>query len=109
MKCPKCENELLQATKVRGVEVDRCPECHGVWFDERELPRLLDEAPSDLRPIRGGKVVDDVNRQKANCPRDGSQLTRVRSAVNEHIILDSCSTCRGVWCDGGELDQLLQN
>lgn len=109
MNCPKCRDEELQATVIRGVEVDRCTKCRGVWFDARELPHLLDQKPADLRPIRGGKFVEDVNCRSANCPRDGNELTRVCSAVNDQVILDSCSQCRGIWCDGGEFDQLLKS
>ncbi len=78
-----------------------------MWFDSRELQQLLDEAPANLRPIRGGSRDDDANRMKASCPRDGSLLTRVRSAISEEVILDSCPDCHGVWCDGVEFDQLL--
>ena len=107
MYCPKCKTEQLAPTNVHGTEVDRCPNCRGVWFDERELQRLLDLSPADLRPIRGGRLHDDVNRQKAKCPRDGSNLTRVCSAIKPQIIVDSCPNCHGIWFDGGELDQLL--
>lgn len=108
MKCPKCESEQLSSTVINEIEVDRCGKCQGVWFDERELPQLLDTGRASLRPIRGGKLQEELNRKKARCPRDGSELTRVCSATKAEIIVDSCPQCHGVWCDGGELDQLLK-
>jgi uncharacterized protein len=43
MKCPNCEETLL-ITERRGVEIDYCPKCRGVWLDKGELDKLLDYA-----------------------------------------------------------------
>ncbi|PUB74052.1 MAG: hypothetical protein DBP03_11840 [gamma proteobacterium symbiont of Ctena orbiculata] len=39
--CPECKNQQLFQITVRGVELDLCPECIGVFFDEGELKKLL--------------------------------------------------------------------
>jgi hypothetical protein len=39
MHCPKCGMEL-QTVTFRGVEIDRCFGCNGVWLDEGELEKL---------------------------------------------------------------------
>ncbi|MCW4205431.1 MAG: zf-TFIIB domain-containing protein [Candidatus Thiodiazotropha lotti] len=39
--CPECKNQQLFQIIVRGVELDLCPECIGVFFDEGELKQLL--------------------------------------------------------------------
>ena len=45
MKCPKCGFDLH--TLKRGeVEIDTCFECKGVWLDEGELERVLQEPPA---------------------------------------------------------------
>lgn len=106
MNCPKCSGTLVP-TKIRDTEIDRCPTCRGIWLDANELQTLLALSPDELRPIRGGKLQDDVNRRKAKCPRDQADLIRVCSAMKPDIILDSCPNCRGIWLDGGELDTLL--
>ena len=36
MKCPKC-GSALQETDRGCVKVDRCGECHGIFFDDGEL------------------------------------------------------------------------
>ena len=54
MKCPKCGDVEMKEEAVGGaptggvapveVAVDRCPACHGIWFDMLELegdPRAL--------------------------------------------------------------------
>ena len=36
MKCPKCGMELI-ALDYKGIEVDKCSECEGIWLDAGEL------------------------------------------------------------------------
>jgi len=39
MKCPKCGADLNEVT-FRGIKIDRCLLCDGVWLDEGELDKL---------------------------------------------------------------------
>ena len=39
MKCPKCGADLDEVT-FRGIKIDRCLNCDGVWLDEGELEKL---------------------------------------------------------------------
>ncbi|MDH4044391.1 MAG: zf-TFIIB domain-containing protein [Gemmatimonadota bacterium] len=41
MKCPRCGADL-KIEHYSGIEVERCPECHGLWFDEGEAQRLVE-------------------------------------------------------------------
>ena len=36
MRCPKCGLELIEID-YKGITVDRCSECDGVWLDAGEL------------------------------------------------------------------------
>ncbi len=36
MKCPKCGFDLNETT-FRGITIDKCYNCGGVWFDDKEL------------------------------------------------------------------------
>ena len=36
MKCPKCGMELIEID-YKGIKVDKCSECEGVWLDAGEL------------------------------------------------------------------------
>jgi hypothetical protein len=36
MKCPKCGMKLI-ALDYKGIEVDKCSECEGIWLDAGEL------------------------------------------------------------------------
>lgn len=46
--CPKCERGKLSQVKKRGVEIDVCNHCHGLFFDEGELDRVLEEKTDSL-------------------------------------------------------------
>ena len=38
--CPHCAQEL-EKIKMRGIEIDRCRECGGRWFDKYEIEAFL--------------------------------------------------------------------
>jgi len=40
MKCPKCGGDL-KTEEYRGIQIDRCPDCLGVWFDAGESEQLI--------------------------------------------------------------------
>jgi uncharacterized protein len=44
--CP-IDGETLLLTERRGVEIDYCPSCRGVWLDRGELDKLADAADRD--------------------------------------------------------------
>jgi hypothetical protein len=41
MKCPRCGADL-RVEAHWGIEIDRCPECRGLWFDAGEAQRLVE-------------------------------------------------------------------
>jgi len=107
MQCPKCESPELAAATVRGIEVDRCPQCHGIWFDPKELATLMASSVADLEPLADGKANPAANARTGLCPRDRTRLIRVLSARRRTVTLETCPKCHGLWLDGGELAQLL--
>lgn len=40
MRCPLC-NVAMREVPRRGVKIDVCPECRGVWLDAGEMEKLL--------------------------------------------------------------------
>jgi len=54
MRCPKC-GERLSTRKLRGVQVEECPGCGGIWLDRGEL-ELVAKGESEgwlVRWLRG--------------------------------------------------------
>ena len=41
MNCPRCNDEL-EVENYKGIEVDRCSQCQGMWLDYGELDQLED-------------------------------------------------------------------
>ena len=41
MKCPVCKDVTLLMSEKKGVEIDYCPECRGIWLDRGELEKLI--------------------------------------------------------------------
>ena len=39
MKCPKCGMELIEID-YKGIKLDKCSECEGVWLDAGELEAI---------------------------------------------------------------------
>ena len=53
MKCPKC-GAGLQTETLHEIQIDRCPECHGIWLDDGEMEALMrHEDPGTFRRIMG--------------------------------------------------------
>jgi hypothetical protein len=47
MRCPKCGMELIEID-YKGITIDRCSECDGVWLDAGELEALAKMEKSGL-------------------------------------------------------------
>ena len=43
MKCPVCKDVTLLMSEKKGVEIDYCPECRGIWLDRGELEKILNQ------------------------------------------------------------------
>jgi Zn-finger nucleic acid-binding protein len=43
MQCP-VDGTVLQMMERRGVEIDYCPQCRGVWLDRGELDKIIAES-----------------------------------------------------------------
>jgi len=53
LACPACKTPM-EPTAIHGVELDRCPKQHGVWFDADELRIALQRVadPHNPPPLR---------------------------------------------------------
>ena len=107
MKCVKCDGQLHRVP-VGDVEVDQCDRCAGIWFDARELDRVLVQKSVDaLRRLHPPRA--DLDERRGRCPRcrGAGDLVRVASTTAS-IHIDTCPVCGGQWLDGGELEMLRQ-
>lgn len=47
MKCPVCKTPNLELSERKGIEIDYCPDCRGVWLDRGELDKILERSKLD--------------------------------------------------------------
>lgn len=43
MKCPVCSVGLVMSER-KGIEIDYCPQCRGVWLDRGELDKIIEKS-----------------------------------------------------------------
>ena len=60
MKCPKCGNSLSEI-EYRGVRIDRCGNCSGVWLDAGELEQLSQKEGTLGNVMKLFKINDPFN------------------------------------------------
>lgn len=53
LMCPNCHAGMKEVNR-EGVALDMCPECHGIWLDRGELPKLLEAAQRDVATAAPG-------------------------------------------------------
>ncbi len=108
--CPVCKKPLKQTTS-KGVRVDECESCKGIWFDEGELRSARDNADKYLRWLdfvifeeKPGKYsISDSNRQ---CIRCGEKL-RTLTFMQSKVVIDACPKCKGIWLDNKEFEKII--
>ncbi|UXR65954.1 zf-TFIIB domain-containing protein [Bdellovibrio bacteriovorus] len=44
MKCPNCKEPNLVISERKGIEIDYCPECRGIWLDRGELDKIIERS-----------------------------------------------------------------
>ncbi|MCP6726437.1 MAG: zf-TFIIB domain-containing protein [Patescibacteria group bacterium] len=107
--CPTC-NISLEKSFVAGVEVDNCPRCYGLFFEEYELAQAKDARDRDLRWLDIELWRDPehfhVASGKKMCPADRMPMYEVRYG-DSSIRVDVCNVCRGVWLDRGEFKDII--
>ncbi|WP_446369806.1 zf-TFIIB domain-containing protein [Coleofasciculus sp. G3-WIS-01] len=108
MKCPKCQGNL-ESVVYADIEVDRCTDCYGIWFDSQEAQTLKEiegsEAIDTGDPQIGSKfnAIEDIN-----CPKCQTRMTKMVDLKQHHIWYEKCPICYGIWFDAGEFKDYKQ-
>ncbi|MEE9324064.1 MAG: zf-TFIIB domain-containing protein [Dehalococcoidia bacterium] len=104
MNCPRCDAEL-KIENYRGVEVDRCTQCQGLWLDHDELDQIEDTI-FDKDELKGTAVYSP-RPSDISCPKcQGPMTTFNYRAYN--LPLDACDNQHGFWLDSGEEKRVLE-
>ncbi len=101
MKCPDCQQDLVEIPTHQGPGLDVCASGHGLWLDLGEVFFFVEDYTSLKRAVgdTGGVAV----RTETRCPRCGNYM---ESATASHTSFLSCDSCRGWWLSHGSLTRL---
>ena len=98
--CPKCAKPMHEWTS-KGVTLDHCQPCQGLWFEEGELSRHIQNMGAQICE----RESRDPHLTPYPCPRcRGSHLVE---GVLQSIRVDACASCHGMFLDLGEVHELL--
>ncbi len=111
MRCPVDKSDMI-VVEHQKIELDFCLRCAGVWFDSNELDLLVsalraegaDMSHLDLLTPHEAKTSEAQRK----CPICGRNMDKIWQGKEPRILIDSCPIGDGLWFDGGELHQILQ-
>ena len=125
MYCPACKAQLDKVI-LCNVELDYCPNCFGLWFEENEFQWAKDSKDRDLRwldiDIWQDRKDFKISPDQKLCPfcrlpfyevRYGdSDVHPVKSAKGgaeqfNGVKIDVCNLCHGIWLDRGEFNRII--
>ena len=117
LNCPdcRCALESLQLGGDEPLELDRCPDCLGLFLPLGALERLVaQEGRSALRiDHRLLQSLSETPRASQTawryrpCPSCGTLMNRTLHGKRSGVVVDRCRD-HGLWLDAGELRQLLE-
>lgn len=98
--CPDCDTRMQPfwlPAKTLGaeVELDRCSDCGGVWFDAAEL------VAASGKMVRATKVTTD-----RPCPSCTAML--VQGKLVDGPAVETCPSCRGTFLEARDLEALAK-
>ena len=104
MPCPVCHVHLSAGT-LEGRRVTYCEECRGVFVSSDDFSVIVQTRrsryagpPDDPVPIRPEELQRHVE-----CPACGTEMNVHPYYGPGSVVVDSCSRCRMVWLDRGEI------
>ena len=113
MICPAC-GAGLKRFKYRGLVLDTCCSCQGIWFDPGGMRDYIEFLLKEHADIPNAKINLDlevvtereVSESSRSCPKCNETMEKLNYAYDSNIILDKCAACGGIWADGPEVEKL---
>ena len=110
MNCPICK-KLLEKTIFLNTEIDYCPLCLGLWFEQDELRQAKDEKDRGLNwldiDLWKDKKDFKISYGQKLCPSCRLPLYKINYG-DSNIELDVCNICQGIWLDRGEFSKIIK-
>lgn len=111
MKCP-VDGSTLEKVTLSSVDVEKCPECQGLWFTKGEI-RQAEEAEGVDENWMGFDLWSDHDAFKAEissrkCPVCSKKLATIIYGPTQ-VKVDYCMEEHGVWLDQGEFESIIDS
>jgi len=107
LSCPR-DKTIMKEHEVGEATLDVCGKCGGQFFDSGEMFSAfgIKADPSYWdRPETGGAVKDSA----IHCPRcEHMMLGQDVKYETEHVEIDRCRDCGGIWLDKGEAETIMK-
>jgi Zn-finger nucleic acid-binding protein len=114
VNCPSCK-QRTSFRRLGGIQIDRCDDCAGMWFDDGELEALPEalsehdlatEAVGTLDGLRAPRSTGVREVRYLLCPVCDQAMNRRNYQQVSGIILNRCSG-HGTWLDFASAKALL--
>lgn len=114
--CPDCMIFLdsIDIGKNSRFIVEKCERCFGLFFDNHELEKLLEESVSNSYWIDHHKLHSllqhPLHRDRIvyrKCPECSNIMQRKNYLNRSGVIMDVCAN-HGIWMDAGEFKQIQE-
>ncbi len=106
MKCPKCDKEMSPETYGQ-TEVDKCPECEGIYFDQGELDKLIKAGDDSADSLEYTELSNKMDMMLGTCHRCEQEMEPYLGPGN--LRIDKCMKCNAVFLDQGEFAELVSD
>lgn len=93
----------MKTIEYKGIAIERCTQCYGMWFDHLEV--------EDLKALSGSEVIDIGDTELGSEHNENNQILcpKCRTLMNpevddrqKHIHFERCPDCKGAYFDAGE-------
>ena len=110
MYCPHCDNTPLIQTRYAAEEVDACPSCGGLWFQNHELnSALADFDNGDDNPDFSQHLGKPLGLTERECPSCQQKMQGYHLLEHYEVEIDICHPCNSTWIDKHELDEVCHS
>lgn len=107
LNCPHCNKQLkrkvIHTVGAGRIDVDYCPACGGIFFDQGEVNRITAKNAEEL--VQNAKdYKPHIYQNDHTCPRCGASLRRFfGESVPDDVHILRCPDCSGTWFEADEL------
>lgn len=110
MICP-VDGTTLESHEIQGIILEECTQCRGLWFEQGELRKSIDESEPELGWLDFDLWTDqesiNADWSTRKCPVCGKNMATI-SYADTGVAIDYCTEGHGIWLDKGEFQAIIE-